>query len=82
MAKSRSWKNSIKLNRKKCIEIKSIPIIQFDLKGNKIKEYSSITEAKKQTGIKGIANVLRRLAKTAGKYIWVYKKEVLIDNIA
>lgn len=35
-----------------------------------INEFTSITEAKVQTGIKGINNVLIGRAKTAGGYIW------------
>ena len=37
---------------------------------NLIKEVSSITEAKLQTGIKSINNVLAGRAKKAGGYLW------------
>lgn len=37
---------------------------------NLIKKFSSITEAKLETGIKGISNVLTGRAKTAGGYLW------------
>ena len=43
---------------------------QLDMNKNLIKEFSSITEAKIQTGIKGIGNVLIGRAKTAGGYLW------------
>ena len=43
---------------------------QLDMNRNLIKEFSSITEAKLQTGIKGINNVLTGRAKKAGGYLW------------
>ena len=45
-------------------------IKQLDMNNNLIKEFSSITEATIQTGIKGISNVLIGRAKTAGGYLW------------
>lgn len=45
-------------------------IKQLDMNRNLIKEFSSITEAKFQTGIKGISNVLTGRAKKAGGYLW------------
>jgi len=48
-------------------------IIQYDLEGNFIKEYSSINEAKRQ--IKGdIGAMLSGRQKTAGGYIWKFKE--------
>jgi group I intron endonuclease len=64
---------NIRKNRFNCIESKRRPVVQVDLEGNEITTFSSITEAKKQTNIKGIANVLIKKAKTAGGYIWKYK---------
>ena len=43
---------------------------QLDMNRNLIKEFSSITEAKLKTGIKGINNVLTGRAKKAGGYLW------------
>lgn len=51
----------------------SKPILQFDLQNNPIKEWSSISEAIKETNIKGIGNVLRNRAKKSGGYFWKYK---------
>jgi len=65
--------NFIKNNRQKCIEVKSRPITQLDINNNIIKEYKSITEARIETGIKGIANVLIGKSKTAGGFFWQYK---------
>jgi group I intron endonuclease len=66
------WCLKIKNNRQKCIEVKSKPVIQLDINNNIIKEYKSITEARNETGIKGIKNVITGLAKTAGGFIWKY----------
>jgi excinuclease UvrABC nuclease subunit len=45
-------------------------INQYDQNMNFITQFTSITEAKKMTGIKGISNALTGRAKTAGGYIW------------
>jgi group I intron endonuclease len=66
------WCLNIKNNRQKCIEVKSKPVIQLDKNNNIIKEYKSITEARNETNIKGIKNVVTGLAKTAGGFIWKY----------
>jgi len=50
------------------------PINQYTLNDEFIKEWSSITEAKQNTNIKGIPNCLTGISKTAGGYIWKYKK--------
>jgi group I intron endonuclease len=51
-----------------------IPIIQINKNGDILEEYDSYTAAKQMTNIKGIANVLRGRAKTAGGYRWEYKR--------
>jgi hypothetical protein len=49
-----------------------IPIIQYDLEGNFIKEWKGIVEAEKF--IKGdIGACCRGIQKTAGEYIWKFK---------
>ncbi len=45
---------------------------QYDLNDNLIKEYNSIVSAKKETGIKGIKEVLYKKQKTSGGFIWKY----------
>jgi len=67
------WCLNIKNNRQKCIEVKSKPIIQLDKNNNIIKEYKSITEARNETGIKGIKDALRGSIKTSGGFMWKYK---------
>lgn len=48
--------------------------IQFSIEGKKIKEYNSITEAMRETGISNhISCCLRGTRKTAGGFKWKYK---------
>lgn len=49
------------------------PILQYDLKGNFIKEWISRTEAKKWLGSGDIAGCLSGKQKQAGGFIWKYK---------
>ena len=53
-------------------------VTQYDLKGNRIKEFSSVAEASKVTGIwkSNIALAARKQKNTAGGYIWRYVEEV------
>lgn len=55
---------------------KSKPVFKFDFKGNFICEYPGVMEASRQTGI-GESNIrccIYNKQKTAGGYIWRYKK--------
>ena len=49
------------------------PILQYDLEGNFIKEWSNINEAIIKTNSKGISNNLTGRNKSAGGFIWKYK---------
>jgi len=49
------------------------PILQFNLEGNLIKEWSSITEAKKALGKGDIQSCVLGKQKTAGGYVWRHK---------
>ncbi|MBU3205583.1 HNH endonuclease [Clostridium algidicarnis] len=53
----------------------SRPVLQFDKEGNFIKEYPSMREAQRQTGIDAIDKVCNhyKYRKTAGGYKWEYK---------
>lgn len=51
-------------------------IIQYDLDGNFIKEYNSLSEAIKQIGNTSIYACCRGKIKTAGGYVWRYADEV------
>lgn len=50
-------------------------VLQYNLEGNFIKEFKSITIAAIETNIlhTSISNNLKNLSKTAGKFIWKYK---------
>ena len=60
------------------------PVIQCDLQGNFIAEYNSVKEASEQTGIErpSISSNLIGQRKTTGGYIFVYKEDFPIANIA
>lgn len=55
-------------------KIKSIPIKQYDLKNNFIREWKSATEAGKELNIgnSDITSVCKNRQKTSGGYIWRY----------
>ena len=48
-------------------------VLQYDLKGNFIKEYESTREATRQTGAKAICEVCKGKRMTSGGFIWRYK---------
>lgn len=54
-----------------------IPVIQYDLNLNKIKEYKSVDCASKETGVPhpNICKCCRSVRGTAGGYVWRYKKD-------
>ena len=54
------------------------PIVQFDLKGNFIKEWKSLTEASRSLNcrIDSISNCLKNKSKTSCGFIWKYKNEL------
>lgn len=56
-------------------ESKIKKVIQYDIIGNYIREWSSITEAQKKLGINhsSIVNNCRNRRPSAGGYIWAYK---------
>lgn len=67
-------------NRNKLISIHSAmlrPVLQFDLKGNFIKEYPSIAEAVEELKIRssGISNCCAGRYSKSGGYKWRYKEE-------
>ena len=50
-------------------------VLQFDLDGNFIKEWSSQKEAVRETKISHIYTACKGIRNTAGGYIWKYKNE-------
>lgn len=70
------WCNRISASKKgRAIEATKKPIIQYDLKGNLIKEFESAKEAQRQTGINNSAinNNLKGISSNSGGFIWKYK---------
>ena len=55
---------------------KAKSVLQFDLENNLIKEYSSITEARKETKQTHIGDCCSGKRKTNGGYIWKYKDAI------
>lgn len=53
---------------------KSKPVVQFDKLGNVVGQFSSMSEAERQTGISvdSICMVCRGRRKTAGGFVWKY----------
>jgi hypothetical protein len=66
------WKKQLSTKPKKVV-------LQYDLCGNLIKEWSSLSEI--DLNISNIANCCRGIAKSAGGYIWRYKDEFIEINI-
>ena len=54
----------------------SKPVLQFDLKGNFIKEFESICQVRRELGIStgNVCMNLRGTRKYAGGFVWKYKK--------
>jgi hypothetical protein len=54
---------------------KSVPILQYDINNNFVKEWNSAALASEKLNIKvaSICNVLKNRAKTAGGFVWQYK---------
>lgn len=62
---------------------KQKPIIQCDLNGNFVKEFKSVSNASQETDIRrtAISNVLTGNLKSAGGFLFVYKKDFPIKDI-
>lgn len=79
---SESRKKSLRC--KEDAEKRKRPILQYDLMGNIIRRYDSISEAKKANGIpvnNGSINAcLKGKLKTAYNYVWRYDRQINIDQ--
>lgn len=60
-------------NRKRKTDWCNKPICQYDLNGNFINFFNSITQAKRELKINNISRVLSGKSKTAGNFIFKYK---------
>ena len=69
-------KNQVITNWKQSNNSKSLkPILQFDIVGNFIKEWNSISEASTTLGInrRNITNNFTNISNSANNYVWRYK---------
>lgn len=51
-----------------------MPVFQYTKDGNFVKEYYSIHEATRQTGITNVGDCIRGKSKTAGGFVWKLKE--------
>ena len=67
----------IEKHREVMTKAKGRKVIQYNKDGNIVKEYISISEAGRNSGVKlsNICRVLSGFSKTAGGYIWKYAEE-------
>lgn len=58
-------------------------VYQYDLEGNFIKEYESVTQASKETNTNrtSIINCVNGIYKKANDYVWSYSNKINIDEI-
>lgn len=54
------------------IKVYTRRVAQYKLNGELVKEYDSIVQAKKETGVTSIKEVLYKNQKTAGGFLWKY----------
>lgn len=54
-------------------EALSKPVLQYSLEGKFIKEYTSLSEAKRQTGVINIIQNIKGTYKQSGGFVWKYK---------
>lgn len=50
-------------------------ILQLDLDGNLVREWKSVAEAIRETGLYGIRNCVKGTQGRCGGYVWKYKVE-------
>lgn len=56
--------------------LRSKPVLQFDLAGNLIAEYSSAKDARLKTGVGSVQHCAAGRYKQAGGFIWKYKNDI------
>jgi group I intron endonuclease len=52
-----------------------IPVLQYDLEGNFIREWNSSKEVERSLGIKGVSSCCSGWIKISGNYLWRYKTD-------
>lgn len=65
--------------KKRLSKARSVPIVQFDLNGNYIREWNSVKEASEFYNIARtpITRALRKVTSTSCGFIWIYKDEYI-----
>lgn len=65
--------------------VNSKPVIQIGLNGEFVKEFDSMSSAKRETGILHISDACNGKIYSAGNYIWIYKddydKEIVVKRV-
>lgn len=56
------------------------PVLQYDLEGNFIKEWDSMTRASNETGSNDITACCKEIINRSGNFIWRYKSQPLSKN--
>jgi hypothetical protein len=74
LSKALSGKPKSNYHKKIISEVHKIPIIQYDKFGNFIKEWNGIIDAQRELNITHITDVCKGRTKSAGGYVWKYKK--------
>lgn len=74
----KSGKDNIMYNKHGKEHPSSIPVLQYDLKGNFIKRWDNIKEAEKTLKLFHISNCCKGSRKTCGGYKWKYEKEGML----
>lgn len=69
------WRYEETLNKEiLLVSAQAKSVLQLDKNSNLIKEYNSVAEAQKTTGINNISACCTGNRKSAGGYIWRYKE--------
>lgn len=74
LSESLSGKPKSKSHIKKLSESHKIPVLQYSMDGEFIKEWPGQIDVLKELGINHISSVCKGKAKSAGGFIWKYKK--------
>ena len=74
----KSGKDNIMYNKHGKEHPSSIPVLQYDLKGNFIKKWDNIKDAEKALKLFHISNCCKGSRKTCGGYKWKYEKEGML----
>ena len=74
LSKSLSGKKKSESHKKKLSESHKIPILQYSMDGEFIKEWPGQVDALRELGINHISSACNGKHKSAGGFIWKYKK--------